>query len=164
PDVPDADVPTAPGAAASGGAGTIRTAPRGRWTWPLDPTPRVVHGFDPPAQRWLPGHRGVDLAIETDADVLAADDGVVVFAGVVAGKPALSIDHAGGLRSTYEPVTAIVDTGMSVTRAQVVGTLASADGHCAPAACLHWGARRGKNYLDPLSLVGARPTILLPLR
>ncbi len=130
----------------------------------MDPVPRIVGRFDPPTQRWLPGHRGVDLAAATGADVLAADDGVVAFAGVVAGKPVLSIDHADGLRSTYEPVTAIVGTGTSVSRGQVVGTLASADGHCAPAACLHWGARRGKNYLDPLSLVGARPTILLPLR
>ncbi len=168
--VPVADPSVVPGASGSGasrtsrGSSTVRTAPRGRWTWPLNPIPRVVDRFDPPTQRWLPGHRGVDLATEAGADVLAADDGVIAFAGVVAGKPVLSIDHANGLRSTYEPVAAFVGTGTSVSRAQVVGTLASADGHCAPAACLHWGARRGKDYLDPLSLVGARPAILLPLR
>ena len=37
--------------------------------------------------------------------VLAAGDGVVVRSpGMVAGRPVVSIDHAGGLRTTYEPV------------------------------------------------------------
>ena len=39
-------------------------ADTGPWTWPLSGTPVVLRAFDPPAQRWLAGHRGVDLAAE----------------------------------------------------------------------------------------------------
>ena len=46
------------------------------------PSPEVVRGFDPPEQRWLPGHRGVDLTATPGAAVRAAGDGRVRFAGV----------------------------------------------------------------------------------
>jgi murein DD-endopeptidase MepM/ murein hydrolase activator NlpD len=51
-----------------------------------------------------PGHRGVDLAAVAGAPVLAAGAGTVVFAGTVAGRGVVSVDHSGGLRTTYEPV------------------------------------------------------------
>ncbi|MCL2534203.1 MAG: hypothetical protein FWE39_08555, partial [Nocardiaceae bacterium] len=35
---------------------------RPSFDWPLRPRPRVVRAFEKPAQNWLPGHRGVDLA------------------------------------------------------------------------------------------------------
>ena len=44
----------------------------GAWDWPLPPPHHVVHGFDPPVQRWLAGHRGVDLAGFPDEPVVAA--------------------------------------------------------------------------------------------
>lgn len=151
----------APGAAVGGG-GSVGPAAR-RWTWPLAPRPRVVRAFDNPAQPWLPGHRGVDLAGVPGVEVRAPADGIVAFAGLVAGRPVLSIDHAGGLRSTYEPVTSTLGEGDAVTRGQTVGRLAA--GHECPAlGCLHWGARRGATYLDPTRLIGAGPPILLPLR
>src|ERR687893_3182208 len=78
-------------------------APRGDYDWPLRPRPAVVRAFDKPAQNWLPGHRGVDLAGAAGQTVLAAGPGTVVFAGSVAGKPVVSIDHPGGFRTTYEP-------------------------------------------------------------
>ena len=35
--------------------------------------------------------------------------------------------------------------------------------HCPEVACLHLGARRGENYLDPMLLLGVRrPSVLLP--
>ena len=73
-----------------------------RFDWPLAPRPHVERAFDKPAENWLPGHRGVDLGGSAGQSVLAAGDGIVVFAGVVAGKPTVSIDHSGGLRTTYE--------------------------------------------------------------
>src|SRR5688572_15884972 len=42
------------------------------YRWPLDGTPTVVRRFEPPPGRWLPGHRGVDLAAAPGATVYAA--------------------------------------------------------------------------------------------
>ena len=70
-----------------------------------DPTAtRVIRAFDKPEENWLPGHRGVDLALSVGSDVLAAGDGTVAFAGPVAGTPTISIDHSDGVRTTYQPV------------------------------------------------------------
>ncbi|MGW5288869.1 M23 family metallopeptidase [Rhodococcus pyridinivorans] len=136
----------------------------GRFVWPLDPRPVVSRQFDPPEQNWLPGHRGVDLDAHVGQTVVAAGDGVVAFAGVVAGKPVVSVDHEGGLRTTYEPVEAAVAAGRRVTRGDPIGTVVAGHDGCASPACLHWGLRRGRDdYLDPLPLV-ERPVIrLLPV-
>src|SRR5690242_1626756 len=71
-------------------------APALAFRWPLDGTPTVVRGFQPPPQPWLPGHRGVDLAAPVGAIVRAAGPGVVRFAGPLAGRGVVSIDHDGG--------------------------------------------------------------------
>ncbi|MGU3433499.1 M23 family metallopeptidase [Actinomycetes bacterium M1A6_2h] len=131
--------------------------------WPLVPRPHVVTAFDLPDQRWLPGHRGVDLAAEPDAVVLAAGDGVVVYAGTVAAKPVVSIEHEGGLRTTYEPVLPGVSAGDRVRRGQPIGALASGHPGCPVSACLHWGLRRDREYLDPTALVNGRVVRLEPV-
>jgi len=95
--------------------------------------------------------------------VLAAGDGVVVFAGMVAGRPVVSIDHAGGLRTTYEPVDPTVAAGQQVARGSPVGTLLAGHHGCAVTACLHWGLRRGETYLDPLALLEVPRVRLLPM-
>ncbi len=75
-----------------------------RFDWPLAPRPHVERAFDKPAENWLPGHRGgVDLGGSAGQSVLAAGDGIVVFAGVVAGKPTVSIDHSGGYARPTNP-------------------------------------------------------------
>lgn len=134
-----------------------------RYGWPLAGSRPVTRGFDPPAKPWLAGHRGVDLAASPGATVLAAGDGTVAFAGEVAGKPVVSIEHPDGIRTTYEPVLSSVTAGDPVTRGQPIGMLEGAHPECAAEACLHWGARRGDRYLDPLSLLRPRRVRLLPL-
>lgn len=135
-----------------------------RFDWPLAPRPHVERVFDKPAENWLPGHRGVDLGGSAGQPVLAAGEGIVAFAGVVAGKPTVSIDHFGGLRTTYEPVVTDVHAGERVAAGAVIGTLESGHEGCVVAACLHWGVRRGREYLDPLGLVRTQPLRLKPLR
>lgn len=143
---------------------TAATDPsRPQFGWPLHPRPHVVRPFDPPEHNWLPGHRGVDLAAVPGQPVLAAGTGTVVFAGTVAGKPVVSVDHPGGLRTTYEPVEATVTAGRRVQRGTVLGTVAPGHPECAAAACLHWGLRRERDYLDPLPLVRAMRMRLLPI-
>ncbi|MCF8610915.1 M23 family metallopeptidase [Gordonia sp. HY285] len=142
-------------------------APRTSYDWPLAPRPAVVRPFDPPEKRWQPGHRGVDLAAAPDAPVLAARAGTVHFAGVVAGKPTVSIRHADGIVTTYEPVVARVRRGEHIGRGQVIGVLAVGHAGCRAAACLHWGARQGSGrdavYLNPLGLLGVLRVRLKPL-
>jgi murein DD-endopeptidase MepM/ murein hydrolase activator NlpD len=143
-----------------------KAAPSGGWTLPIDPPLVVVRGFDPPAVRWLAGHRGVDLAAAEGATVRASGPGIVSYAGLVAGKGVVVISHTGidsGLRTTYEPVTASVLVGQSVAAGEPIGVVAAASGHCSPAVCLHWGLRRGDTYLDPLRLVAPVAVRLLPL-
>jgi murein DD-endopeptidase MepM/ murein hydrolase activator NlpD len=133
------------------------------WTWPLRPRPDVVAGFNPPDVRWGSGHRGVDLGAQVGQEVHAPAAGVVSFAGVIAGRGVVVVEHAGGLRSTFEPVTGIVPVGSPVGQGDPVGEVADALGHCAPSTCLHWGLLRGETHLDPLSMLTRRPIVLLPL-
>jgi murein DD-endopeptidase MepM/ murein hydrolase activator NlpD len=130
-------------------------AQAGRLAWPLSPRPQVTRYFEAPESPYGPGHRGVDLAAAPGQEVLAADVGVVMFAGQVAGHGVVSLDHDGGLRTTYQPVTPTVTTGEQVYRGQPLGTVAPGHPGCSVPACLHWGARRGTEYVDPLALTGA---------
>jgi len=133
------------------------------WTAPLPGELAVARPFEAPAHAYGPGHRGADLGGAAGTPVLAAGDGVVVFAGMVAGRPVVSIDHADGLRTTYEPVEPVVGAGQQVARGSPVGTLVAGHAGCPVEACLHWGLRRGGDYLDPLLLLVVRVR-LLPLR
>ncbi|MGY1746613.1 M23 family metallopeptidase [Blastococcus sp. SYSU D00695] len=149
---------TGPGPAA---ARPAPEAPAAVWGAPL-PGPEVTRPFEAPASPYGPGHRGVDLAGAPGAVVVAAGDGVVAFAGSVAGRPVVSVDHPGGLRTTYEPVAATVGAGQAVVRGAPLGTLTAGHAGCPAAACLHWGLRRGETYLDPLSLLRPPRVRLLP--
>ncbi len=139
-------------------------APSGTWTWPLAPRPAVRRRFLPPAHSWSPGHRGVDLAAAVGQPVLAAGAGTVSFSGVVAGRGVVTVRHAGGLRTTYEPVDGRAAVGTTVRRGGRVGVLSAASGHCRPLWCLHWGAVSGETYRDPLALLDPGHPVLLPLR
>ncbi|WP_262281979.1 M23 family metallopeptidase [Micromonospora sp. MA102] len=137
--------------------------PAGRFRWPLAGTPRVARRFDPPPEPWLPGHRGVDLAARPGVGVRSAGAGVVLFAGMVAGRPVVTVGHANGLRTTYEPVLPGPAAGARVAAGAAIGLLTAGHPGCVAAACLHWGLRRGEEYLDPLALLGLGPVRLLPL-
>src|SRR5215468_5074790 len=121
------------------------------YTWPL-PAIQVTRRFEPPPEPWLPGHRGVDLAGRPGEKVTASAEGRVSFAGTVAGRGVVSIVHADGIKTTYEPVTPTVNQGDAVTRGAAIGDLVPGHVGCPVEACLHWGAKRGDIYLDPLSL------------
>ena len=94
-----------------------------RLHWPVSPRPVVTRGFDAPSPNWNRGHRGVDLAATPQQPVYAAGPGTVVFAGVLAGRPVVSLAHPGGLRTSYEPVQAAVRPGQTVGEGQLLGTL-----------------------------------------
>ena len=122
----------------------------GVWLPPVDGP--VVRPFQAPAFAYGPGHRGVDLAAAPGTPVRAAGDGVVSFAGSVAGSLHVVVAHDGGLRTTYAFLAgATVRTGERVTRGQVVGLVGGSGPEHEPGA-LHFGLRLGDRYLDPQRL------------
>ena len=138
-----------------------------RLHWPVSPRPAVTRGFDAPSPNWNRGHRGIDLAAAAQQPVYAAGPGTVVFAGLLAGRPVVSLAHPGGLRTSYEPVQAAVRPGQTVGQGQLLGTLLAGHPGCGAAACLHWGAMWGAaaraDYVDPLGLLAETPIRLKPL-
>jgi murein DD-endopeptidase MepM/ murein hydrolase activator NlpD len=130
--------------------------------WPLRPQPEVIERFDPPDSPYGAGHRGVDLLGLPGQSVQAALAGTVTFAGTLAGRGVVVVDH-GATRTTYEPVDPTVAVGTGLAAGDVIGILQTGLSHCFPRTCLHWGLVRGEEYLDPLSLLGFAPVRLLPL-
>ena len=129
------------------------------WRWPVD-TVRIVAPYRAPAHAYGPGHRGIDLAVD-DGAVRAPADGIVAFAGAVAGRGVLTIDHGDGLVSTLEPVDSHVAVGAAVGRGDPVAAM-SAGGHAAPGS-VHFGVRLDGEYLNPQLLIGGVPrAVLLP--
>ncbi|HEX7276164.1 MAG TPA: M23 family metallopeptidase, partial [Acidimicrobiales bacterium] len=106
----------------------------------------VVDPFRPPAERWNAGNRGVEYDTSDGEPVAAAADGVVTFAGQVGGQLHVVVLHADGVRTTYAFLhTVDVRRGDTVRQGQRVGTAGDS---------LHFGARIGEVYVDPLLLFG----------
>jgi murein DD-endopeptidase MepM/ murein hydrolase activator NlpD len=153
-----------PAAAPGAGTGSPVAPPLAAVTYapPVSPT-RVVRPFAPPTTRFGPGHLGVDLSVTPGSAVRAAGAGIVTFAGSVAGRGLVVVLHADGVSTEYEPLRPIASAGTTVRRGQVLGRVSGTHGNCAPGRCLHWGARRGDDYLDPLLLLRPLgPVRLLP--
>jgi murein DD-endopeptidase MepM/ murein hydrolase activator NlpD len=137
--------------------GSPSTSPHDHLAWPVGGNRVILQAFEPHSL-YGPGHRGIDLAATSGSAIRAMADGTVTFAGMVAGRPVISISHERlGITSSMEPVTALVRAGEPVSRGQIVGQLDIGD-HC-PTSCLHVGMRRGERYLNPLGLLRGFPTL-----
>lgn len=143
---------TPPSAASSAASSAV-------WSWPVSPHD-VVRAFDPPETDYGAGHRGIDVAAPAGSAVASPGDGVVRFAGPVGGRPVVSIDHGGGLVSSFEPVDSSVVAGARVERGQRIGVLLT--GH-AGGSRLHLGVRLHGAYVDPLPMLGVQRPVLLPM-
>lgn len=137
--------------------------PSPNWTYPIE-NKKVSRPFEPPLQNWLAGHRGIDFSATTNTEVHAVGFGTVIYAGALAGKGVVVISH-GIVRTTYEPIKAVVEVGDEVSPGQLIGTLEIGESHCSTQTevfCLHLGAIRDGKYLNPLLLIKPRVR-LLPL-
>ncbi len=155
-------VPGLPAAHAHAPGSSIAGAgarPPARWRPPVDPV-LVTRDFDPPAQPWQPGHRGMDLRAWPGSPVRASGPGRITFAAPLAGRGVVVVDH-GWVRTTYEPVAAQVRVGQPVAPGTVLGRVAPGTGHCGTGECLHLGLRQGRDYLDPDLLWRGR-AVLIP--
>ncbi len=123
----------------------------GGWGWPV--VGAVLRGFDPPANPYGPGHRGIDIATAVGTPVTSVAPGVVTFAGPVGGDLFLSVDHGAGLVSTYSWLSSVlVRKGDVVTVGAVVATSGAGHPGIVPAH-LHLGAKLDGEYVDPLELL-----------
>lgn len=107
----------------------------------------VVDTFRLPRSPYGPGNRGVDYATAPGGPVRSAAPGVVAFAGPVAGGLHVVVLHSDGIRTSYSFLRSVaVRRGQRLVSGQVVGTAGPS---------LHFGARAGDAYLDPLVLLAS---------
>lgn len=120
----------------------------------------VGRGFEAPGTEWGPGHRGIDLVTSPGSQVRAAASGTVSFAGRVGSRRAVTIDHGGGLETTYSDLATIdVAEGERVRATTWIGTagLAHEDGATSGdpgAGGIHFGVKLNGSYVDPARLLG----------
>ncbi|HEX9823029.1 MAG TPA: M23 family metallopeptidase [Actinomycetota bacterium] len=149
-------------AIAAAGVASLAPAPRGPDPGPVPPLPGtyawpvrgpLLRPFEPPAGPYGAGHRGIDIGAGEGTPVRAAERGIVAFAGAVAGSLFVSIDHPGGVRTTYSWLSErLVRRGDAVARGQTIGR--SGAGHPAGGPPhLHFAALVGGVYVDPLLLL-----------
>ena len=113
----------------------------------------VDRPFEPPAKPWGPGHRGIDYRVPPGTSVRSAGDGVVAFAGGVAGGLVVSVDHPEDLRTSYAYLARVeVSTGQRLRRGEVVG-LSGGTGPGHGREVVHFGVRRHGRYVDPAAFV-----------
>ena len=124
----------------------------GTWGWPV--VGPVIRSFEPPETPFGAGHRGIDIAVPIGTVVVAPDTGTVTFAGRVGGELFVTLDHGGGLTSTYSWLSvALVRRGDVVGRGAPIAL--SGRGH--PGSIVphvHLGVRLDGMYLDPLEFLG----------
>jgi murein DD-endopeptidase MepM/ murein hydrolase activator NlpD len=148
--VADAPRPAAGGTSrvASGNVAPVR------YVLPVDAP--VVDAFRAPSHRYGPGNRGWEFATRGGEPVRAVGSGVVVFAGQVAGRGVVSIQHPDGLRSSVTGLLQVTaSAGVAVSAGETLGVAGPG---------LHLGFRRRGEYLDPALVYGlARHAYLVPV-
>ena len=149
-------------AAPAGAAGL----PAGTYEWPVEGT--VIRAFEQPSSPYAAGHRGIDIATPYGTPIGAPAPGTVSFAGKVAGSLFVSVDHAGGIRTTYSWLSgATVAKGDAVETGDVLGYTGSGHAGVTPDH-LHFGVRLDGDYIDPMMLLRVVDVVglirLAPLR
>ena len=131
------------------------------WIWPLAGPRVIIEPYRAPAHEYGSGHRGVDLAADHGVAVSAPAAGIVAFRGTVVDRPLITIEHAGGLVSTFEPVMSPLAPGDAVAAGDVIGVVESG-GHT-PTGAVHLGVRLEGDYINPMLLFGpVARAVLLP--
>jgi nicotinate-nucleotide adenylyltransferase len=109
----------------------------------------VVRDFAPEGK--YAGHWGIDFSALVGSPVRPAAAGVVTFAGSVAQVLSVTVDHGGGLRTSYSYLSAIdVAVGEWVDRSSGLG-LSGLDHDL---AAVHFSVRVGDAYQDPAVWLG----------
>jgi len=154
--------PTAPKTAATKQADTEvaaippepAPAPRGgeRFLWPVKG--QVISGFGP--KKGGLNNDGINISAPAGTDVVAADNGVVAYAGneLRGFGNLLLIRHADGWVTAYaHNEKLLVKRGEKVKRGQTIAQIGSTGNVSAPQ--LHFEIRKGTDPVDPLKYLGS---------
>lgn len=128
------------------GSKLVPTMGSGEMAWPVQGTITSRFGW-----RWGSLHQGVDIGASRGTNVLAADSGMVAFAGWNGGYGNLvKIDHGGGKQTWYAHLNGFaVEVGASVNKGDVIGYVGSTGNSTGPH--LHFEVRVDGTAKDPLS-------------
>jgi murein DD-endopeptidase MepM/ murein hydrolase activator NlpD len=118
----------------------------GELAWPVQGT--ITSNFGP---RWGTYHRGVDIGAPAGTPVIAADSGMVVFAGWNGGYGNLvKVAHGSDMQTWYAHLSEIkVSTGQEVKKGDVIGYVGSTGRSTGPH--LHFEVHVEGVAKDPLS-------------
>jgi hypothetical protein len=146
-------------------------APAGEaWTWPAAGAVLQPFLFDPAHPYAAGQHRGIAIAGDPGATVLAPAAGTVTFAGTVpsSGK-SVTITTADGYAVTLTHLGSItVARGATVAEGNGVGTIGATGDADIPQPYVHLGVRiaaQPQGYVDPMKFLPARvpvPPALVP--
>ena len=103
--------------------------------------------------RWGRHHDGVDIAGDTDSDILAADAGKVVYADWMSGYGNyIIIDHENGMKTAYGHCNSLlVNAGDRVVQGEVIAKMGSTGNSTGPH--LHFEVKINDEVQDPLGYV-----------
>lgn len=105
---------------------------------------QIVRTFAP-IGRWA-GHWGIDIAAPAGSRVSSVGSGVVRFAGTVVANTTVSIDHGGGVVTSYSYLDrVVVSRGERVQRGSTVGITGLHNERVA----YHLSVRVSGRYIDP---------------
>jgi murein DD-endopeptidase MepM/ murein hydrolase activator NlpD len=92
----------------------------GKFAWPVA-NRTITSGY---GERWGSLHKGLDM-VSKNKNILAADNGKVIFAGTRSGYGnAIIIDHGNGYQTLYGHLSKIgVKKGMIVEKGEVIGVM-----------------------------------------
>jgi murein DD-endopeptidase MepM/ murein hydrolase activator NlpD len=128
------------GACPGGYEGTYGT---GGFVWPTDY--RTISGND-----YWSGHLAIDIGVATGGPIMAADSGVIMFAGWAAGGYGytVAIDHGNGYQTLYAHLSSVkVSCGQSVQQGQLIGFGGSTGNSTGPH--LHFEVRYQGGFVNP---------------
>lgn len=130
------------------GSRIVSVGGTGKLLWPL--SGQITSGYGWRATgRYREFHNGLDIAAPAGTPILAADSGVVVFAGWNGGYGlTLVIDHGGGLSTLYgHNSTNLVKVGSRVDKGQVIARVGSTGRSTGPH--LHFEVRVNGEPVNP---------------
>jgi hypothetical protein len=138
-----------------------RAAAGDSWVWPIEG--RVLTPYSNDNGRPYAGgmHRGIDIAAETGAGVVAARAGTVTHAGVVGSSGrtvAVRTEDGRHVTSYLHLSAATVSKGDTVAAGARIGAVGTSGQRSVPEPHLHFGVRLAEaedHYVDPLTLLPA---------
>lgn len=124
----------------------------GAFLWPCPSSRRVTSDYGnriSPTAGASSNHKGVDIGASYGADIVAAADGTVIFAGYSSSAGNyLMIDHGGSLYTVYMHASSLcAGQGEAVTRGQVVAKVGSTG--ISTGNHLHFGVSLNGSYVSP---------------